>query len=138
MYLQYNYNFLTFQALYTIKLINIICIFQLYFIIMRFYNRSIQELPIFCYCLLQELKVQEQFWVYMNGILKNWKILPAPSEKTYLHSFCISSIVKTVSNAIYKTLYPCIGFHEGLSKTPFKIIFYSFCLKSQLKKWTIQ
>ena len=35
----------------------------------------------FCYCRLQELKVHEQFWVHMNGILRNWKILPAPSEK---------------------------------------------------------
>jgi hypothetical protein len=38
-------------------------------------------LPIFCYCPVQELKVQEQFWVQMNGILRNWEILPAPSEK---------------------------------------------------------
>ena len=38
-------------------------------------------MPIFYYCRLQELKVQEQFWVHMNGILRNWKILPTPSEK---------------------------------------------------------
>ena len=35
----------------------------------------------FCNCCLQELKVQEQFWVHMNGILRNGKILPAPSGK---------------------------------------------------------
>ena len=49
----------------------------------RFYNYvdQLKELPIFCYCRLQELKVQEQFWVHINGILRNWKILPAPFEK---------------------------------------------------------
>ena len=47
----------------------------------------------FCYCRLQELKVQEQFWVHMNGILRNWKILPAPSEKN-LPVLCIIAVRK--------------------------------------------
>jgi hypothetical protein len=41
----------------------------------------LKELPIFCYCCLQELKVQEQFLVHMNGILRNSKFLPTPSEE---------------------------------------------------------
>ena len=41
-----------------------------------------KELPIFCSFSLQELEVQEQFWAHMNGILRNWKIWSAPSEKT--------------------------------------------------------
>ena len=36
---------------------------------------------LFHHCRLQELKVQEQFWAHTNGILTNWKILPAPFEK---------------------------------------------------------
>ena len=36
---------------------------------------------------VQEIKVQVQFLVHMNGIMKNWEILPSPSEKkTYLYN----------------------------------------------------
>ena len=31
------------------------------------------------------IKSSEKFWVHMNNILRDWKILQAPSEKTYLY-----------------------------------------------------